>query len=67
MLNVSISFLQTHLFWGDWGLTCTIAIFWTLAFESPMVTIEKMIFGRGQKLPKLQTNQDIVRKNDIEG
>lgn len=34
-------------------LSMLVAFFWTLAFEMPMVTIEKVIFGRGRQAPKI--------------
>jgi peptidoglycan/LPS O-acetylase OafA/YrhL len=43
--NVSAAYMV----WGDFGFTLTVAIVWTLAFESPIITIEKFIFGRGSK------------------
>ena len=36
-----------YMMWGDIGFTLTVAIVWTLAFESPIIIIEKYIFGRG--------------------
>ncbi|KAI8126611.1 hypothetical protein FF38_01059 [Lucilia cuprina] len=38
--------------WHDFGLTLTASIFATLAFESPILGIEKAIFGRGDAKPK---------------
>lgn len=37
-----------HSFWGDLFLSLSIAACLTLAFESPMLTIEKVIFGFGK-------------------
>lgn len=39
----------THKFWGDFGLTVTLAILWSLAFESPIVILEKLLFGTLRK------------------
>lgn len=33
-----------RLFWSDFGLSATISIFWVLAFELPIMTIEAFIF-----------------------
>ncbi|KAL7742904.1 hypothetical protein ACLKA6_016262 [Drosophila palustris] len=43
--------------WHDFGITLTLSIFATLAFESPILGIEKAIFGRGdtKPAPKKQT------------
>ncbi|XP_065079673.1 nose resistant to fluoxetine protein 6-like [Ochlerotatus camptorhynchus] len=41
----------THNFWGDFGLTVTLAIVWCLAFESPIVGLEKVLL-RGFNKPK---------------
>ncbi|XP_021707319.1 nose resistant to fluoxetine protein 6 isoform X1 [Aedes aegypti] len=46
--------VAAHNFWGDFGLTVTISILWCLAFESPMVGLEKLLFGRFLK-PKPNT------------
>ncbi|XP_032295509.1 nose resistant to fluoxetine protein 6 [Drosophila virilis] len=37
--------------WHDFGITLTISIFATLAFEAPILGIEKAIFGRGDAKP----------------
>lgn len=34
-----------YLFWGDFMFSIAIAVVWTLAFESPMIIIEKVVFG----------------------
>ncbi|XP_055643556.1 nose resistant to fluoxetine protein 6-like [Toxorhynchites rutilus septentrionalis] len=34
-----------HNFWGDFGLTVTLAVLWSLVFESPIVGLEKLLFG----------------------
>uniref|UniRef100_A0A8D8CWM4 Nose resistant to fluoxetine protein 6 n=1 Tax=Culex pipiens TaxID=7175 RepID=A0A8D8CWM4_CULPI len=38
-----------HKFWGDFGLTVTLAVLWSLAFESPIVVLEKLLFGSLRK------------------
>lgn len=38
-----------HRFWGDFGLTVTLAVLWSLAFESPIVVLEKLLFGSARK------------------
>ncbi|XP_068159569.1 nose resistant to fluoxetine protein 6 [Drosophila tropicalis] len=37
--------------WHDFGITLTASIFATLAFEAPILGIEKAIFGRGNAKP----------------
>ncbi|EDW07850.1 nose resistant to fluoxetine protein 6 [Drosophila mojavensis] len=37
--------------WHDFGITLTLSIFATLAFEAPILGIEKAIFGRGDAKP----------------
>ncbi|KAH8308550.1 hypothetical protein KR044_009133 [Drosophila immigrans] len=37
--------------WHDFGITLTLSIFATLAFEAPILGIEKAIFGRGDSKP----------------
>lgn len=36
---------SVHTFWGDFGMTLTVSVFWTLAFESPIPILERFIFG----------------------
>ncbi|XP_055547729.1 nose resistant to fluoxetine protein 6-like [Wyeomyia smithii] len=38
-----------HKFWGDFGLTVTLAVVWSLLFESPIVGLEKILFGSLRK------------------
>jgi peptidoglycan/LPS O-acetylase OafA/YrhL len=38
-----------HTVWGDFGLTLTICLLWSLAFESPIATIEKYLFRYFQR------------------
>lgn len=33
-------------FWSDFGLTLTLAVVWTLAFESPVLALERSMVGR---------------------
>lgn len=35
--------VAAHSFWGDFGLTFTVSILWCLAFESPIVGLEKIL------------------------
>lgn len=35
-----------YQFWGDLGFTVTLALPWTLLFESPIIGLERMLFGR---------------------
>lgn len=37
--------LAVYQFWGDIGFTITIAVVWVLIFESPVICLEKTIFG----------------------
>lgn len=37
--------------WHDFGITLTLSIFATLAFEAPILGIEKAIFGKGDAKP----------------
>lgn len=46
--NCILSYLfQVLRWWHDFGLTLCASVFATLAFESPILGIEKAIFGRG--------------------
>jgi Acyltransferase family len=38
-----------HSTWGDFGLTLTICLLWSLAFESPIAIIEKYLFRLFQR------------------
>uniref|UniRef100_A0A182P7U7 Nose resistant-to-fluoxetine protein N-terminal domain-containing protein n=1 Tax=Anopheles epiroticus TaxID=199890 RepID=A0A182P7U7_9DIPT len=40
--------LAAYQFWGDIGFTLTLALLWTLLFESPIIGLERMLFGRGK-------------------
>lgn len=44
-------YLQILRWWHDFGITLTLSIFATLAFEAPILGIEKAIFGRGDAKP----------------
>ncbi|XP_053691017.1 nose resistant to fluoxetine protein 6-like [Sabethes cyaneus] len=54
--------IAVHKFWGDFGLTVTLAIVWSLLFESPIVGLEKILFGflrkteESRKLPVVEEN-----------
>lgn len=37
-----------YIFWGDFALTFTVSVVATLAFESPIITTEKWLFGPKQ-------------------
>lgn len=39
--------LAIERFWGDFGLSLTISVFWCLAFESPVVILEKYLIPQG--------------------
>lgn len=45
-VSANSAFLQFYIVLGDIIISLTIGAFWTLAFESPMITIERIIFGR---------------------
>ncbi|KAH8361999.1 hypothetical protein KR200_002223 [Drosophila serrata] len=49
--------------WHDFGITLTASIFATLAFEAPILGIEKAIFGRGspKPAPKKPTPGEMAR------
>lgn len=40
---------QYHVFLGNYVFTIAVSIIMTLAFESPIVIIEKIIFGGGKR------------------
>ncbi|XP_049288164.1 nose resistant to fluoxetine protein 6-like [Anopheles funestus] len=44
--------LAVYQFWGDIGFTLTVALLWTLLFESPIIGLERMLFGRGRETSK---------------
>ncbi|XP_057668043.1 nose resistant to fluoxetine protein 6-like isoform X1 [Diorhabda carinulata] len=60
---------KTKLYFSDWicffnwcalfTISIIISFIWVLAFESPMITIEKLIFGRGY--PKKQNSRTSVK------
>lgn len=37
------------MFWGDYFIAHATGILWCLAFESPVMVLEKLIFGRQTK------------------
>ncbi|XP_017785861.1 PREDICTED: nose resistant to fluoxetine protein 6-like [Nicrophorus vespilloides] len=43
-----------YLWCGDFMFTVLASIFWVLAFESPMIGIEKLIFGKGKPKQRLE-------------
>lgn len=52
-----------HAFLGNYVITFLVSIVATLAFESPLVVIEKLIFGTNKK-PDINNNSNGVAKND---
>lgn len=50
---------QIHKFIGDFIIIFIISIFWTLLFESPIIVIEKVLFGKSDK--KAKTEQDVYK------
>lgn len=42
-----------HVVWGDYAFSLATAFIFTLAFESPIIVIEKSVFGRVGKFEKL--------------
>lgn len=40
-------FIKAHKFWGDFGISITISLVWSLAFELPIPVLEAFIFGSG--------------------
>uniref|UniRef100_A0A182JYF2 Nose resistant-to-fluoxetine protein N-terminal domain-containing protein n=1 Tax=Anopheles christyi TaxID=43041 RepID=A0A182JYF2_9DIPT len=44
--------LAVYQFWGDIGFTLTLALLWTLLFESPIIGLERLLFGRKRKPSK---------------
>ncbi|XP_058454323.1 nose resistant to fluoxetine protein 6-like [Malaya genurostris] len=58
-----------HKFWGDFGFTVTLATVWCLLFESPIVGLEKLLFGTRRKpsdskaLVKEQHSREIVPRS----
>lgn len=62
-----------HSFWGDFGFALTVSIFWCLAFESPIVILEKYLIP--SKLKNLVGEQtasrntcstEVLNSNDVE-
>ncbi|XP_040172754.1 nose resistant to fluoxetine protein 6-like [Anopheles arabiensis] len=49
--------LAVYQFWGDIGFTLTLALLWTLLFESPIIGLERMLFGR-RRDPSKRTPQE---------
>lgn len=56
--------IAVHKFWGDFGLAATVAVFWSLAFESPIVGLEKLLFGR---LKKSRPEKPLVAEEQLAG
>ncbi|XP_055915470.1 nose resistant to fluoxetine protein 6-like [Eupeodes corollae] len=57
------------LFWGSFGISLMAAIIVTLAFESPVLVLEKFIFGRMKSNAEddrnQQIHQNLSRPNDL--
>lgn len=51
---------QYHSFLGHYALTVMVSVIATLAFESPVVAIEKLIFGKQNRV-KTETNGDVIK------
>ncbi|XP_050074483.1 nose resistant to fluoxetine protein 6-like [Anopheles maculipalpis] len=51
--------LAAYQFWGDIGFTLTLALVWTLLFESPIIGLERMLFGR----PSRQASKSAPEKD----
>lgn len=49
---------QILRWWHDFGITLTLSIFATLAFEAPILGIEKAMFGSGDSKPKPKKPQN---------
>lgn len=56
-LTVRISF-QAYSFWGLTMLSFGLSVVWVLAFESPIVVLEKIIFGGRKKKNTLEENEN---------
>lgn len=52
VVTFSNFFAQYHMFLGNYVLTIAVAIIGSLAFESPIVIIEKILFGGGSKVER---------------
>ncbi|GLV35556.1 uncharacterized protein CBL_01294 [Carabus blaptoides fortunei] len=53
-------FQNMYNFWGDFVFTAAIAIVWTLAFESPILIVEKIIFKDTKKKPVKNENKNRI-------
>ncbi|XP_058127296.1 nose resistant to fluoxetine protein 6-like [Anopheles ziemanni] len=47
-----------YQFWGDIGFTLTLALAWALLFESPIIGLERMLFGRGKNTTESRTKEE---------
>ncbi|KAF2898405.1 hypothetical protein ILUMI_07770 [Ignelater luminosus] len=68
-ISIYFSNLQMmYVFWGDFAFTLGAAVIFTLAFESPIIMIEKIIFGKKEKSPPLrdQVSEPEERQKRIE-
>lgn len=53
-------------FWHDFGIALTLSIFATLAFEAPILGIEKAIFGRDSPPPKKPVVETLTSVQTVE-
>lgn len=51
-------YLQFHFFIGNFVLSTFVALIASLAFESPMIIIEKLIFGPRKKPTEQRPNEN---------
>lgn len=51
--------LQFYKFWGNFGFSLCAAILWTLAFESPVIVLENIIFKRN-RTPKIVESTECI-------
>uniref|UniRef100_A0A182LXU7 Nose resistant-to-fluoxetine protein N-terminal domain-containing protein n=1 Tax=Anopheles culicifacies TaxID=139723 RepID=A0A182LXU7_9DIPT len=59
--------LAVYQFWGDIGFTLTLALFWTLLFESPIIGLERMLFGRARERSKPAPEKSTMESNGETG
>lgn len=57
--------MKIHKFWGDFGLSLSVALVWTLAFESPVLVLEKLLLKRERNTSKpIKNGEAIVNGTD---
>lgn len=68
MLLISFLLLQIHRFWGNFGISLCVAIASTLAFETPILILEKLLLGHGgsksHKGKNIQTTNNDSEKTE---